>query len=240
MAQFPGENMHMRPTMSSAVLRFERVALHLPGEVSPRFEGLSFMLPHASAIVLTGALGSGKSSALRMIIGSERPTTGRVQVGEQDPAKLDQGALEELRTHIGYMPENGALLSNLNLFENMVLPFRYHREPTEEEVHQRAAETLELLAMPPLPAMIPPQASSTLRRQVALARAVILRPPVLVLDSPVAGMDHASAANLWRTLNRLRETMPVAIVIAADFPPQQANLEHRLINLSDHRARWTG
>lgn len=238
MAEFPGENLHYRPTSTASLLRFESVSHQLLGDDEPKFSNLTFMLPPASCVVLTGALGCGKSAALRMIVGMEAPHSGRITVEQTALDGLNEDGLDNVRKRIGYVPEKGALLSNLNLFENMVLPYRYHAEPTEDEVDTRAKETLELLRMPPLPRVIPPNASSSLRRQVALARALILRPPLLVLDSPVTGMDHNSSRDLWRTLNRLMLEMPVSIVVAADFPPQQANLEHRLIDLRKHGARW--
>ena len=239
MAEFAAQgNVHYRATETASMLRFEDVSLNRNPATGPDFEHLSFMLPPASCIVLTGKLGCGKSAALRMIVGKQKPATGRITVEQTTLEGLEPDAMDEVRQRIGYVPEQGALLSNLNLFENMVLPYRYHCEPTEEEVEQRAAETLEMLRMPPLPRIIPPNASAALRRQVALARALILRPRLLVLDSPVAGMDHNAARDHWRALNRIMLELPVSIVIACEFPPQQANLDHRLIDLGKHVARW--
>lgn len=237
MVEFAGEGLHTRATTTTSLLRFSEVGLDHINDGSTKFENLSFMLPPSSCVVLTGALGCGKSAALRMIVGMEAPTRGRVSFEGQVVGELEAGALDEARRRIGYVPEKGALMNNLTLRENMVLPFRYHNAPTEEEVDARAAATLEMLGLPPLPRVSPPNAGPGLCRQVALARALVLRPSVLVLDSPVAGMDHSAAQGLWRTLNRLMLELPVSIVVACEFPPQQTNLQHRLIDIGKHRPR---
>ncbi len=237
-SEVSGPQAHNRPTTTTAVVRFDNVSMHRAGQQAPKFSNLSFMLTPSSCVVLTGALDCGKSGALRMIVGMEQPSGGRVTVHEQHVAGLGEVELDALRQRIGFMPETGALLSNLNLFENMVLPYRYHTRTSEEQVQQRAAETLELLQMAPLPPIIPPNASRGLCRQVALARALILRPSLLVLDSPVSDMDHNAARDLWRTLNRLMTQIPLSMVVACEFPPHQDNLKHRLVQLNKEQVQW--
>lgn len=220
------------------VLRFSDVGHDRDGEFKRPISGLNFSLAAGEAAVMTGPLGCGKSMLLRMVIGSQRPTEGQVLVEGRDPAALQHSELEQLRTRVGFMPENGALLSNLNLFENLVLPLRYHVGPSEEDVRRVAAETLELLGIGALPQATPPTSTRSLCQMVALGRALILRPPLLVLDSPVLGMDEPTARGVWQTLDRLTGQLGVAILIAADFPPQQANLRHALVDLGKQAQPW--
>ncbi len=220
------------------VVRFEAVGHDRGGAFKHRVRELDFAVHAREAVVLTGPLGCGKSTLLRAVIGQEKPTSGRVLIEGRDPFEMDDYQLEELRTRIGYMPEDGALLSNLNLFENLVLPLRYHRGPPEDEVRFAAKETLRLLGIGELPHAIPPTTSRAMCQLVALARTLILRPVLLVLDAPVLGMDEPTARGVWRTLNKLRVDLDLAILIAADFPPNPANLQHTLVDLGKKATPW--
>jgi len=206
----------------SAPLSFQGVAWHPEGRPDDVFTGLDLELAAGEVAVLTSTLGGGKSSALRLAVGLEEPTAGRVRVCGEAPAAM--------RPRIGYVGGEGSLLANLSLWDNLVLPLRWLRDPPQAEVEERARAALSLFGIDALPAVAPAYAPTNLRRLVALARAVILDPILLVLDEPVAGFDSASAAEVWAHIADIAAARGLAVLAAATEPPQ--NLGLRIVALS--------
>jgi ABC-type multidrug transport system ATPase subunit len=206
----------------SAVVSFSNVAWGPPNRADPLFQGLDFEILPGELVVMTCGLGGGKSSALRLAIGLESPTAGSVLVCGRPPA--------EMRERIGFVGGEGALLSNLSLRDNLVLPLRWLRDPPEAEVERKAREVLDLFGVEDLPAIAPAYAPTNLRRLVALARAMILDPALLVLDDPAADFDDDSAEEVWIHLLEIARTRDLAILAAATEPPRLAAA--RIIALS--------
>jgi len=198
----------------SAILAFSGVSWQPPGRAEPVFQGLDLELQAGELAVMTSGLGGGKSSALRLAIGLESPTTGSVLVCGRPPG--------EVRDRIGFVGGEGALLSNLSLRDNLVLPLRWLRDPPEAEVERKAREVLDLFGVEELPAVAPAYAPTNLRRLVALARAMILDPALLVLDDPAADFDESSAEEVWVHLLEIARTRGLAVLTAATEPPRLA------------------
>lgn len=206
----------------SQILAFRNVAWAPPGRNEPVFTGLDLELGPGETTVLTSGLGGGKSSALRLAVGLETPSAGSIAICGGSPA--------EARGRIGYVGGEGALLANLSLYDNLVLPLRWLRDPPPREVEARAREVLELFAIEDLPAVAPAYAPTNLRRLVALARAMIMEPKLLVLDDPAADFDGESAAEVWQHLAHIASSRGIAILAAATAPPTLASV--RIVALS--------
>jgi phospholipid/cholesterol/gamma-HCH transport system ATP-binding protein len=198
------------------VLEFVGVSYHDPLHRTPLLEHLEFSLSSGESLALTGPAGSGKSTALGLILGACRVTRGEVLVCDQNPAVLGRLDLERLRTRVGYLAQHGALLSNLTLYDNLVLPLRYHRRATDQEARpflEAACQVLDL-ELADVPRLLPALVSPELRRLVALARALILEPALLVVDEPAVGLGGNAARELWRLLGLVRERRSLAIIVA--------------------------
>lgn len=204
------------------VLSFRNVSWTPPSRELPVFAGLDLDLLPGDLTVLTSGLGGGKSSALRLAVGLEVPSTGTVQVCGLSPTKA--------RGRIGYVSGEGALLANLSLWDNLVLPLRWQRDPPAAEVELRAREVLALFGIDALPAVAPAYAPTNLRRLVALARAMILAPSLLVLDDPAADFDAESAEEVWSHLADLAVAQGMAVLAAATNPPRLP--QARILTLS--------
>jgi ABC-type multidrug transport system ATPase subunit len=198
--------------MSEPLVDFDAVAWGPPGHAETVFSGLSLRLRPGELTVLTSVIGGGKSSALRLAVGLEQPTSGTIRICGLPPA--------EARTRIGYVAGQGALLANLALRDNLVLPLRWLRDPPPDEVESRAKAALALFGITALPAIAPAYAPTNLRRLVALARAMILDPQVLVLDDPASEFDPESADQVWRHLLDIAAVRQVAVLAAATVPPR--------------------
>lgn len=182
-------------------------------------------------VVICGPVGSGKSALLRMAIGLQRPVAGRVLcLGAPVPRDTDP-AVDLLRRRVGWVPQSGALLSNLSLQGNLDLPLRFHEDPDATTVTRRREETLALMGIETLPATIPPLVDRPTRRRVAVARALMLRPPLLLLDEPTDGMDTRSAAEMWLALDRVRHTLGTAILVATGDAAPVTRVADRVVEL---------
>jgi ABC-type multidrug transport system ATPase subunit len=207
--------------MSTPPVVFMHVSCTPPGREDPIFTGLDLVVDPGRIAVLVSPLGGGKSSALRLAVGLERPSSGVIRICGHDPASCSSA----VRAGIGYAPAEGALLSNLTLWDNLVLPLRYLRDPPAAEVRQRAEAALALFGIHELPRIAPGQAPTNLRRLVALARAMILNPQVLVIDDPSDDFDEASSRELWGHLSDLATAQQVAILAAATRTPDLAEAQ---------------
>lgn len=194
------------------VITFRNVAWQPHGRETPVFSGLDLAVHPGQVVVVLSGLGGGKSSALRLVLGLEQPSAGEVRVCGGEPAAM--------RTRVGYVGGEGALLANLTLRDNLVLPLRFLRNPPADEVERRAKAALALFGVTdPLPPLAPAYAPTNLRRLVALARAMILDPVALVLDDPADDFDPESALEVWEHLADLATARGIAVLASASFPP---------------------
>lgn len=197
---------------ATPIITYSGVAWQQPGREAPLFSGLDLSVGPGQVAVIMSGLGGGKSSALRLALGLERPSLGEVRVCGGEPAAM--------RERIGYVGGEGALLANLTLRDNLVLPLRFLRNPPADEVELRARAALALFGVTdPLPPLAPAYAPTNLRRLVALARAMILDPVALVLDDPADDFDPDSALEVWEHLADLATVRGIAVLTSASAPP---------------------
>lgn len=211
--------------MSAPILAMNEVSWGPEGRDQPVFSGLDLELAPGELTVLTSGLGGGKSSALRLAVGLESPATGTVTVCGRSPA--------EMRQRIGYVGGEGALLANLSLYDNLVLPLRWLDDPPAAVVDRRARAALAIFGVDDLPPVAPAYAPTNLRRLVALARAMIMDPVLLVLDDPAADFDADSADEVWQHLADIALAHGLAILAAATNPPRIPTIRTLLLTGSD-------
>jgi ABC-type transporter Mla maintaining outer membrane lipid asymmetry ATPase subunit MlaF len=198
------------------VLEFAEVSYHDPRFQGPLLERIDFSLAPGEALALAGPAGSGKSTALGLALGASRPGSGEVLVLGRNPLSLDRAELAQLRARIGYVAQHGALLGNLSLLDNLALPLRWHRSTGEDETTAlMAAACADLeLDLDELPRVQPGMASAEMRNLVALAKALVLDPVLLILDEPAFSLGGNAAREYWRLLAQLRQRRRLALLIA--------------------------
>ena len=161
-------------------------------------EPISFSLARSERIVLHSPPGLGKSYPLTLACGTPRASfETEVSIFGKDIHELEASDLDTLRLKMGYLPGEGQLMSNLGLFDNLVLPFRYHTDLTDTAIKGRAEEVLPWVG---LDYILGPLADRREKRLVAIARTLILSPDLLLSDEPADGMDPEHADELWRNL----------------------------------------
>jgi len=198
-------------TASERVLSFEDVRIGFgQGDV---LTGLSFSVAAGETKVLVGESGTGKSLALKLAAGLLRPDSGSVHVLGRDLGHLSEKELLDFRRQIGFVFQEGALFDSLSVAENVAYRLR-EDHLNDEEIEQRVRESLRFVEMEDTLDKLPSELSGGMRRRVSIARALISRPPVVLYDSPTAGLDPVTSQTIITLIMRLRDTQGVTSMLA--------------------------
>jgi phospholipid/cholesterol/gamma-HCH transport system ATP-binding protein len=143
-------------------------------------DGLSLSLQKGEILSLFGGSGTGKSVALRCIIGLERPDAGEILFNGQDISKLSETQLIDVRKNIAYVFQNGALFDSMTVRENLAYPLVEHTTLSDAQIDERIAKMLELIKMQGSENLLPASLSGGMQKRVGLARAIIIEPEVIL------------------------------------------------------------
>jgi ABC-type transporter Mla maintaining outer membrane lipid asymmetry ATPase subunit MlaF len=182
---------------------------------APQIHDVSLAVDRGRTHLVLGPIHSGKSLVMRLVLGLERAETGTVTVGGETYRATGEpeAVLRRMRTRMGVVFEGSALLTRLSVVENVELPLLEHTAATPAEARAAARELLAEAGFGGDEELTPLQLGRLERRRVALARAVALRPPVVLLDEPTHGLDSHSAHELDETVARLQDAEGFALVI---------------------------
>ena len=170
----------------------------------PVLKGISMRIPRGKIVAIMGASGSGKTTMLRIIGGQLKPSEGRVTVAGRSVAELSAEELYAMRRRMSMLYQFGALFTDMTVFENVAFPLREHTKLPEEMIRDLVLMKLEAVGMRGAHRLMPAELSGGMARRVALARAVVLDPMLVMYDEPFAGLDPiamATIGTLIRTLN---------------------------------------
>ncbi|MDX2166503.1 MAG: ATP-binding cassette domain-containing protein [Deltaproteobacteria bacterium] len=179
------------------------------------FDRLSFRFPAGHIAVILGGSGSGKSTALRLIGGLIQPTSGRVLVDSEDVTQLGERALYRVRGKLGMLFQGGALLDAMTVFENCAFPLRERTRLDVAAIAARVRECLDAVGLADAEALLPSQLSGGMVKRAALARAIVMRPTILLCDEPFSGLDPISARRIEALLVELNARFGMTVVVVS-------------------------
>lgn len=191
-------------------------------------------------MVVIGASGSGKSVAIKHIVGLLRPDKGTVFVDGQEVPALPRRELYRLRRRIGYVFQFAALFDSLTIGENVAMGLRKQEHLSEEEVQYRVAEALELVDLPNLQDRYPAELSGGMRKRVGLARAIALKPKYLLYDEPTTGLDPVTSAVIDNLMIRMRDKLGVTSVVITHDMRSAYRVGTRIAMLYEGKVRQVG
>jgi len=198
------------PPESSAIV-FEDVRIGFEeGEI---LSGVSFDVRQRETMVLLGETGTGKTLTLKMAAGLLRPSGGRVEVLGETVSKLREKELLAFRQKIGFVFQEGALFDSMTVAENVAYRLR-EENISEEEIEARVMEVLRFVELEHTLDLLPSELSGGMRRRVSIARALISRPPIVLYDSPTAGLDPVTSQTIITLILRLRDAYGVTALLA--------------------------
>jgi len=187
------------------------------GRRRPILKGVSMRVPRGKVVAIMGASGSGKTTLLRIIGGQLKPSSGTVRFAGEKVQGLDRDSLYRMRRRMSMLFQFGALFTDMTVYENVAFPLREHTGLAESMVRDLVLMKLEAVGMRGAHALRPSELSGGMARRVALARAVVLDPTLVMYDEPFAGLDPIALAVIGRLIRTLNDALgSTSIIVTHD------------------------
>ena len=179
------------------------------------FDGVDLDIQRGKVTVIMGPSGTGKTTLLRLIGRQIKPLEGSIEVDGEEVTTLRHAGLYKLRKRMGMLFQNGALLTDLNVFENIAYPIREHTNLSEELIRTLVLMKLQAVGLRGARDLMPAELSGGMARRVALARAIALDPMMIMYDEPFTGQDPISMGVLVRLIRNLNDALGLTSVVVS-------------------------
>jgi len=203
--------------MSEPVIRFRDVSKRF-GPLSV-LDGMDLDIQPGETFSILGGSGIGKSVSLRLMIGLLRADAGSVELHGRDVTRLNERDWTDVRRDFGMVFQGGALFDSLTVYENLAYQLREHASLAESEIARIVAEKLALVGLEGIEEKLPAELSGGMRKRVAVARAVVMNPRVVLYDEPTTGLDPANSKRIGELIRSLQTRLQVtSVVVTHDIP----------------------
>jgi phospholipid/cholesterol/gamma-HCH transport system ATP-binding protein len=202
--------------------------------------GFTLDVAEGETVVIIGYSGTGKSVAIKHIVGLLQPDAGTVWVDGREVPTLARRELSKLRARIGYVFQFAALFDSLTIGDNVAMGLRKQGGLAEREIAARVAEALELVDLPNVEARFPAELSGGMRKRVGIARAIALRPKYLLYDEPTTGLDPVTSAVIDELMIRMRDKLGVTSIVITHDMRSAYRVGTRIAMLYEGRVRQVG
>jgi phospholipid/cholesterol/gamma-HCH transport system ATP-binding protein len=203
-------------------------------------QGFSLEVHEGETVALIGFSGSGKSVAIKHIVGLLDPDRGSVFVDGQEVPQLSRRDLFALRANIGYVFQFAALFDSLTIGDNVAMGLRKQGTLSEPEIEQRVAEALELVDLPDTQRHFPAELSGGMRKRVGIARGIALRPKYILYDEPTTGLDPVTSAVIDELMIRMQKQLGVTGVVITHDMRSAYRVASRIAMLYEGRVQQVG
>ena len=196
------------------------------------FAGVDLQVRRGRITAVMGPSGTGKTTLLRLITGQVAPARGSIEVFGQEVPALGTVALYGLRRRMGMLFQNGALLTDLSVFENVAFPVREHARLPESVLRHLVLTKLHAVGLRGAADLMPSQLSGGMARRVALARAIVMDPELLIYDEPFVGLDPVSMGVIVRLIRALNDALGITSIVVSHDVRELASIAHHSYLLS--------
>jgi phospholipid/cholesterol/gamma-HCH transport system ATP-binding protein len=177
------------------------------------YSDLNLTIERGESLTIIGGSGQGKSVMLKLLIGLLKVDGGEIHFDGRSIAALPEKEYSDVRRRIGMLFQGAALFDSLTVRENVAYGLREHLRMNEREINERVAESLTSVGLPGIEEMSPSDLSGGMKKRVGLARAIAVRPEVLLYDEPTTGLDPINTTRINRLIMRLKEQLHVTTVV---------------------------
>ncbi len=215
---------------SASIIEIRNVGYAVNGR--PVFAGLDMDIPRGRITAVMGPSGTGKTTLLRLITGQVAADEGSIVVAGQELRGLRRPDLYVLRRRMGMLFQNGALLTDLSVFENVAFPLREHTNLQERLIRQLVLTKLQAVGLRGAAELMPAELSGGMSRRVALARAIVMDPEILIYDEPFVGLDPISLGVILRLIRRLNDALGITSIVVSHDVQEISTVADTLFLLS--------
>ncbi|WP_435353101.1 ABC transporter ATP-binding protein [Emticicia sp. SJ17W-69] len=204
------------------------------GKSNHVLKGVNIEVKKGENLVVLGRSGSGKSIAIKCLVGLVQADRGEIKVFGKDITKFDEHQLNEIRLRIGFLFQNGALYDSMTVRENLAFPLRRHsKELSSKEVDDAIKETLESVGLAEAIDKMPSELSGGMRKRIGLARTLILKPEIILYDEPTTGLDTITSREISDLILSIQKKYKTtSIIITHDMACAKLTAD-RLVILKD-------
>ena len=203
--------LHNAAKPDEALIRIRGLRTVLNGKTI--FDGVDLDIPRGRITAVMGPSGTGKTTLMRHITGQRAPDAGEIVVDGRDVAKIGRRELFGLREKIGYLFQNSALLTDYSVFENVAFPLRQHLRLPEELLRNIVLTKLQAVGLRGAAELMPAELSGGLVRRVALARAIVRDPMLIIYDEPFVGLDPIALNQILKLIKTLNQTLGITSIL---------------------------
>jgi phospholipid/cholesterol/gamma-HCH transport system ATP-binding protein len=214
--------------------------LHFARGTRKIFDGLNVDIKRGQVTAIMGPSGTGKTTLLRLITRQLRPDSGRILIDGVDIAHLSKSDLYQLRKRFGMLFQNGALLTDLTVFENVAFPLREHTNLSNRLIRHVVLTKLHAVGLRGAADMMPGELSGGMARRVALARAMATDPDILIYDEPFVGLDPISMGVIVRLVRRMNDALDITSIVVSHDVDEISTVSDRSFLISDGRVAASG
>ena len=204
------------------------------------FDGLNLSIKRGEITAIMGPSGTGKTTLLRLITRQLIPQQGAIYIDGIDIANLSQRELYQLRQRFGMLFQNGALLTDLSVFENVAFPLREHTKLSQRLIRHIVLTKLHAVGLRGAAGMMPSELSGGMARRVALARAMVMDPDILIYDEPFVGLDPISMGVIVRLVRRMNDALGITSIVVSHDVEEIATVADRSFLLSHGKVAASG
>lgn len=208
----------------------------------PILEDISLTAMEGETIVLVGESGTGKSTALKLILRLLIPEKGRVLIDGEDITHLSFEEALKVRQKMGMVFQGAALFDSLTVFENVAYPLREHTDLGEDEIEKQVREKLQFVDLEPDEVMekLPSELSGGMRKRVGIARGLANDPEVMLYDEPTSGLDPLTTGTITRLIMKLQRELKVTSIVVSHDIRSVFRMATKVALLHDHRIVFFG
>lgn len=196
-------------------------------------QGVDLDIQRGRTTVVIGPSGCGKTVLLKTIIGLIRPDKGKVFFDDNEVSSLSERKLGPIRRRMGFLFQGAALFDSMTVFENVRFPMLEHEIGTENKQRRRVREVLELVELKGMEDFYPEELSGGQKKRVALARAIVLGPEVMLYDEPTTGLDPIRADIINDLILKLQNTLGTTAVVVTHDMGSACKVGHRIVMLHE-------